>query len=66
MGIIGLLVEVIGFGVLGFGGLGKEQSGNGFADGFVGHDNRAWMNVDLDGGMAGNFLLSGKATGDQV
>lgn len=66
MGIAGLLVEIIGVGLHGFCGLGKEQFRNDFADAFVGHGNGAWMDVNLDGGMAGKVWRGGKAAGDQV
>lgn len=66
IGIAGLLVELIGVGLHIWCGLRKEQFGNDFADGFVGHGDRAWMDVDLDRGTVGNFLLGGKTAGDQV
>lgn len=61
-----MLVEIIELRLPMLCGLRKEQFGNEFADGFVGHGDRAWMDVDLDRGMVGNILLGGKATGDQV
>lgn len=48
------------------GALGEEQVWDGIADGLVGHCDRVWVDVDLDGRMAGNLLLGGKTTSDQV
>lgn len=64
MGIVGLLVEVVGIGVYVVGRRGEQQSGNGFANAFVGHGDGTWMGVDLDCRAAGN--LFGKATGNQI
>lgn len=66
IGIAGLLVKIIGVRLHCLWGLRKEQFGNEFADGFVGHYDRARMDVDLDREMTGNVLLGRKATGDQV
>ena len=61
-----MLVEVVGIGMPILGVFGEEQVWDGIADGLVGHCDRAWVDVDLDGRMAGNLLLGGKTTSDQV
>ena len=66
IGIAGLPVKIIGVGLHVLCELREEQTRNEFADGFVSHGDRAWMDVDFDRGVVGQVLHGWEATGDQI